>query len=158
MVIFFVDSFMIAVFLLFALGVGYQAYLALHGVMFVLTMIFFLAITAFTVFMLVMKAMGSRSSRLSKPLVLWNLFLSLIASAISLYTCNLFMQDLRLYDDSLWGMVGLIIGVIVGGFLWLTTTAGWIQALGTDEPASFSYKGFLLELIAAGAFYALVNF
>lgn len=152
------DSFFIVVFLLFALGLGYQAYLALHGIIVILTIIFFIAITIFTVFIMAAKAVEGRSSKANKPLIIWNLFLSLVASAISLYTCYLFMRDLRIYDDSLWGMVGVVISIIFGGFLWLATTSGWVQALCTDDPTSFSYKGFLLELIAAGAFYALVNF
>ena len=157
-VVFFFDSFMVAVFLLFALGLGYQAYLALHGTVFILTIIFFAAITILTVLSLINKAKESARCAQSKSLTAWNIFMSTVSSAIGLYICHLFMQDLRIYDDGLWGMIGFIIGLFVGGALWLFTVAGWIEALDTAYPASFNYKGFLKELIAAGIFYALVNF
>lgn len=155
-VIFFFDSFMIAVFLLFAFGLSYQAYLALHGIVFILTIIFFVVIAIFTVVVLIDKAKLSVSCAMSKPLIAWNLFMSTISSAISLYTCHLFMQDLRIYGDWILDMILFVVGLGVGGCIWLFTISGWIEALATDYAASFSYKGFLKELIAAGIFYALV--
>lgn len=157
-VIFFFDSFMIAVFLLFALGLSYQAYLALHGIVFILTIIFFVVIAIFTVVALIDKAKQSVSCAMSKPLIAWNLFMSTISSAISLYTCHLFMQDLRMYGDGIGDMIFFAVGLVVGGCIWLFTIGGWIEALATDYPESFNYKGFLKELIAAGIFYALVHF
>lgn len=157
MVIVFFDSFIIVVFLLFALGLVYEAYLTLHGIIFTLTIIFFLAITILTVLMMIVKVNESLHCAMDKPLIIWNLFLSLISSIVSLYTCYLFMSDLRAYDDGLWGMIGFIIGIVVGGTIWLASIVGWIQAICIDHPASFNYRGFLLELIAAGGFYALVN-
>ncbi len=158
MVIFFVDSFMIAVFLLFAFGLGYQAYLALHGIIFVLTLIFFAAISIFTVFALVCKAKDSVSCAESKPKIAWNLFMSTISSVISIYICHLFMQDLRIYGDGIGDMIFFVVELFVGGIIWLYTICGWIEALDTAYPASFNYKGFLKELVAAGVYYALVNF
>lgn len=157
-VIFFFDSFMIAVFLLFALGLSYQAYLALHGIVFILTIIFFVAITIFTVVVLIDKAKQSVSCEMSKFLIAWNLFMSTVSSTISLYTCHLFMQDLRIYGDGILDMIFFVVGLGVGGCIWLFTIGGWIEALVTDYAASFNYKGFVKELIAAGIFYALVYF
>lgn len=157
MIIFF-DSFMIAVFLLFALGLGYQAYLALHGIVFILTTIFFAAITVYTVFILICKAKESARCAESKPRIVWNLFLSTVSSAVSLYTCHLFMRDLRIYGDGIGDMIGFAVGLVVGGAIWLYTLACWAEALDTAYPASFNYKGFIKELIAAGIFYALVFF
>lgn len=157
-VIFFFDSSLILIFLLIAFALGYQAYAALHGIIFILTIIFFAAISILTVIILISKASESTRTKESRPKILWNLFMSTIASVVSLYTCNLFMRDLRIYGDGMWDMIGFIIGLMVGGAIWLFTTAGWIEALDMDHPASFSYKGFLKEMIAAGVFYALVHF
>lgn len=157
-VIFFFDSFMIAVFLLFALGLAYQAYLALHGIVFILTTAFFVAITIYTIFVLICKARESVRCAESKPRIAWNLFLSTVSSAISLYTCYLFTRDLRLYGNGIGDMLTFAFGLVVGGALWLFTITCWIEALNTAYPASFSYKGFLKELMAAGIYYALAFF
>lgn len=148
MVIVFFDGFMIAIFLLIALGFAYQAYLALHGIVFVLTIIFFAAITIFTIAVLIDKARVSLRCAMSKPQISWNLFMSTVASAISLYTCHLFMRDLRIYGDGIGDMIFFVVGLIVGGGLCLYTISGWIEALATDYPSSFNYKGFFKELAA----------
>lgn len=157
LIIFSFESFCFILYLLILFALGYKVYSALHGFIAILTIIFFIAITVGTVVIMVAKAVDCRSSKASKSIIIWNFFLSFIASVISLYTCYLFMKDLRIYDDSLWGMVGVIISTIFGGGLWLMSTAGWVQAIVTDDPTSFNYKGFLLEIIAAGVLYWLTH-
>lgn len=151
MEVFFFSPFLLAVFILFAVGLAYQAYLTLHGVVFIIAALLFVAEVIIGIITLLAKAEHHRnnSTRTTK----WHVGMSLIASMLHLYTSYLVLRDIRSYGDGIFDMIAFAFGLMVCGALWLYSLLGWTEALADD---GFHYGGFLREVIVAAILVFLV--
>lgn len=144
MVVFFFSPFLLAVFILFAVGLAYEAYLTLHGVVFIIAVLLFVAEVIIGIISLLEKVKQNRlnSNRTTK----WHIVMSLIASMLHLYTSYLVLRDIRGYGDGIFDMIAFVFGLMICGALWLNSLLGWTKALADD---GFHYGGFLREVIVA---------
>ena len=142
MIIIWGSSFLLAVFLFFAVALGYQAYLAVHGVAFVLSIIVMLAQTALAVVLLIEKIKDHR--RDPNATTGGHVILSFAAAFICLIAAYLFAKDLPSYGTGFLDMICFIVGALFCGSMWVFTLGGFIQAI---SGAGFRYKYFALELL-----------
>ena len=150
MVIVFGSSFLIGVFLFFAVALGYQLYLAVRGAAFVVAVLVMLGHTIAAVAVLVSKIREHRAA--PKDTTVGDVLLSFVAAAVSLAAAYLFARDLPSYGDGLMDMICYVVGALFCGTAWLLTLGGFISA--TAEKG-FRYKYFLLELLAFAPLLAL---
>lgn len=151
MYIIFLSPFLITVFMLFGIALAYQAYLVLHGVIFIIAVLLFAAEIICGIYILVEKAKQNRSN--SRRTTKWHVIMSLAASMLHLYTSYLVVSDIRSYGDGLFDMITFFFGLLVGVGLWAYSLAGWMEAI-IDE--GFHYKGFLREIIVAAILVFLI--
>ena len=150
MVVFFSSS-TIAVFLLFAVGLAYQSFLTVQGIMVVISGVIFLAEIIACCAVLISK-IKSHFSRYTVPTIT-DIIMTLISSILLLFVSYLFVCDIRSYGDGILDMICFFVGVFIVGALWFATLAGWIESV-CDE--GFCYSGFFHELIGAAIILFLV--
>ena len=151
MVVFFFSPFLLAVFILFAVGLAYEAYITLHGVIVIIAMLLFVVEVIVGIIALLAKAEYHRNN--SNRTTKWHVVMSLIASMLHLYTSYLVLRDIRSYGDGIFDMIAFVFGLMICGALWLYSLLGWTEALADD---GFNYRGFLREVIVAAILVFLV--
>ncbi len=150
MVIIWGSSFLLAVFLFFAVALGYQVYLAVHGIALVLSILVMLVQTIITVICLVNKIKAHK--REPKATTAGHIIMSFIAAFVCLAAAYLFSKDLPSYGTGFMDMICFIVGTVFCGAMWFFTLGSFLTAVCDD---GFGYGRFFLELIPFAILFAL---
>ncbi|MFR2868521.1 MAG: hypothetical protein ACLTCK_11340 [Oscillospiraceae bacterium] len=150
MVIIWGSSFLLAVFLFFAVALGYQAYLAVHGIALALSILVMLVQTVVAVVCLVNKIKAHKQN--PKATTAGHIIMSFIAAFVCLAAAYLFAKDLPSYGTGFMDMVCFIVGTVFCGGMWFFTLGGFVTAVSGD---GFGYGHFFLELIPFAILFVL---
>lgn len=150
MVIFWFDSTLIAVFLFFAIALGYQAYLTVHGIIFAISIIILTIQAVLSIVILVHKAKQYKLN--PKRTTLWDMIMTLVAVAACFFNAYIFATDIRSCDDGLIGMLCFIVSLSVCGGLWLSSA---IECAAATIDEGFDYGSFLKEFLCFAILFVL---
>ena len=156
-VIFF-DSSLICVFAIFAIALGYQAVSILHGAFLII------AITAFVIqsvlgICYVRGMIKSRNSCQNDSVTSIDVFMTYIATAISLFSSYLYLADLSFgYGTGFWDLVAFAVALLACGVPWLYVLGCWTGAVCQEDRAGFNYWEFAKELFFFGIIVFLYFF
>ncbi len=147
--IFFYSSTTFFVFLLFAFALGFATIEALQNILSSFSVFIFLYVVSVSIYYICkFNKLRYRSKDFS------DILMTLLASAICLFTSILFFSHLKVYGADFSDRISFAVEALCIGVPWLCVLSGWQKAL-MEIGTHFNYDGFKEELLGFGIIFLI---